>query len=124
MTERELLSAIANKSEITDEMAKLAAEKIEKMDNANAKRRNTPSKKAIENEPLLAKIETELLNTTVGITAAEVAAVLETSVQKASFLLRTLVANGKAVATDVKVPKKGTQKSYTKVEADVEADAE
>ena len=114
MTNREFLSAIAERKEMTDELVEFAKKEIEKMDNANAKRRNTPSKKAIENEPLLAKIETELLSET-GITAAEVAAVLETSVQKASSLLRTLVANGKANVSDVKVPKRGVQKSYTRV---------
>jgi hypothetical protein len=37
---------------------------------------------------------------------------MEISTPKASALLRQIVANGDALVTDVKVPKKGKQKGY------------
>lgn len=111
MTKREFYTAIMN-GEI-DERAKLfASEELEKMDAANEKRRNTLSKKAQENLPLLQKITDEIL-TDEPKTATDVAAVLEVSVQKASGLLRRLVEEGKAVKVDVKIKGKGTQKGYT-----------
>ena len=49
-------------------------------------------------------------------TASDVAAELGVSAQKASALLRSIVANGQATVSDIKVPKKGTQKAYTLAE--------
>jgi hypothetical protein len=37
------------------------------------------------------------------------------NVQKASYLLRTLVAEGRATVEEIKVPKKGQVKAYTAV---------
>ena len=116
MTNREFLNAIANDETLTNEIREHATAEIAKMDAANEKRKNKVSKKAEENAPLIAQIVDEILGTE-GKTASDVAEVLGVSVQKASSLLRTIVANGQAVATDVKIPKKGTQKAYTKVEA-------
>jgi predicted HTH transcriptional regulator len=116
MTNREFLNAIANNETLTDEIREHATAEIAKMDAANEKRKNKVSKKAEENAPLIAQIVDEILGTEAK-TASDVAEVLGVSVQKASSLLRTIVANGQAVATDVKIPKKGTQKAYTKVEA-------
>jgi predicted transcriptional regulator len=48
------------------------------------------------------------------LTAATVAEAIGVSVQKANALLRALVAEGRAEVTEVKVPKKGAQKAYTK----------
>lgn len=111
MTKREFYTAIMNGK--IDERAKLfASEELEKMDAANEKRRNTLSKKAQENLPLLQKITDEIL-TDEPKTATDVAAVLEVSVQKASGLLRRLVEEGKAAKVDVKIKGKGTQKGYT-----------
>ena len=116
MTNREFLNAIANDETLATEIRDHATAEIAKMDAANEKRKNKVSKKAEENAPLIAQIVDEILGTE-GMTASDVAAVLGVSVQKASSLLRTIVANGQAVATDVKIPKKGTQKAYSKVEA-------
>ena len=116
MTNREFLNAIANNETLTDEIREHTTAEIAKMDAANEKRKNKVSKKAEENAPLIAQIVDEILGTEAK-TASDVAEVLGVSVQKASSLLRTIVANGQAVATDVKIPKKGTQKAYTKVEA-------
>lgn len=122
MTNREFMGEIVEGAVITAEMAEMAIKAIAAMDKENEKRREKASKTALANAPLVERIATEIL-TDAPQTATEVGAILGTSVQKASALLRTAVANGQAVATDVKVPKKGTQKGYTLVEAD-EADAD
>ena len=111
MTKREFYTAIMN-GEIDEQVKLFASEELEKMDAANEKRRNTLSKKAQENQPLLQQITDEIL-TEEPKTATDVAAVLEVSVQKASGLLRRLVEDGKAVKVDVKIKGKGTQKGYT-----------
>lgn len=114
MTKRDFLKAVMN-GEINDEIKAFAEEEIEKLDTANAKRREKTSKKREENKPLLDQIYNEILGEEPK-TASEVAEVIQTSVQKASSLLRTLVEDGKAEAQEIKVPKKGKCKGYTKVE--------
>ena len=111
MTKREFYTAVM-KGEIDEQVKLFATEELEKMDATNEKRRNTLTKKAKENEPLLNKIKSEIL-TEEPKTATDVAAVLEVSVQKASGLLRRLVEDGKAAKVDVKIKGKGTQKGYT-----------
>lgn len=114
MTYREFLTNI-KEANINDEMTAYAEAALNKMDAANEKRRNTPSKKAVENQPMIDKIVDEIL-TNEPKTASDVAAELEVSVQKASALLRAIVADGKANVSDVKVAKKGVQKAYTLAE--------
>ena len=114
MTKREFLNAIVN-GEINEDIKTFAEEELEKLDAANAKRREQSSKKRAENQPLLDKIYDEILGDEPK-TASEVAEVIETSVQKASSLLRTLVDEDKAVSTEIKIPKRGKCKGYTKVE--------
>lgn len=122
MTKREFYTAIM-KGEIDEQVKLFATEELEKMDAVNEKRRNTLSKKAQENQPLLDKITNEIL-TEEPKTATDVAAILEVSVQKASGLLRRLVEDGKAAKADVKIKGKGTQKGYTiPVEAEESFDA-
>ena len=111
MTKREFYTAIMN-GEIDEQVKLFASEELEKMDAANEKRRNTLSKKAQENLPLLEKIMNEILDDKPK-TATDVAAVLEVSVQKASGLLRCLVDEGKADKVDVKIKGKGSCKGYT-----------
>lgn len=111
MTKREFYTAIKN-GKIDEQIKLFATEELEKMDAVNEKRRNTLSKKAKENEPLLRQITDEIL-TEEPKTATDVAVVLEVSVQKASGLLRRLVEDGKAAKVDVKIKGKGTQKGYT-----------
>ena len=121
MTKREFYTAIKN-GKIDEQIKLFATEELEKMDAVNEKRRNTLSKKAKENEPLLNKIESEIL-TEEPKTATDVATILNVSVQKASGLLRRLVEDGKAAKVDVKIKGKGTQKGYTiPVEVEVEAE--
>lgn len=109
MTNREFLTAVIS-ADLSEEMTKHAADLLTKMDERNAKRNSTPSKTAIANEPIKAAIAEVL--TDEPQTATDIAAKVEVSTQKASALLRQLVADGKAVQSEVKVPKKGKQKAY------------
>lgn len=111
MTKREFYNAVieANVSEDTVAFAKA---EIDKLDVTNEKRKNTPTKTQKLNAPLYDKIVNEIL-THEAQTTSDIAGILEVSPQKASGLLRQLVKEGRAVASDVKVPKKGTQKGYT-----------
>lgn len=112
MTKREFLNlVIAGKVE--DEVIEFATNEIARLDSINEKRRETVSKKAAENAPLMEKIYDEILSNEPK-TATDVSEEMELSVQKCSVLLRGLVKEGKATVTDVKIPKKGTQKGYTK----------
>lgn len=116
MTQREFFTTIVEGATVTAEMEAFASHALANIDKANESRRERQSKKAQENEPLLAQIETDIL-TVEPITASNVAAVLGTSTQKATALLRALVAAGRAQVQDVKVTGKGMQKGYFKVEA-------
>lgn len=117
MTNREFYTAIASSTTLPTELVEFAAAAIEKMDNANAKRKNTPSKTAIANEPLKEQLLNEILSLE-PMPTNNVAAALGVSNQKASALLRQLVADGKVIAVEDKVPGKGKQKFYSLVDAD------
>jgi sRNA-binding protein len=109
MTNREFYSNIVN-GNITEEVVAHAATAIEKLDAALEARKNKPSKKATENAPVLEAI-TGILTSEPAV-ASDIATAAGISTQKASALLRQLVATGVAVQTEVKVPKKGTVKAY------------
>ena len=111
MTKREHLNAIVNGT-INEETIAWAENELVKLDKANEKRRNSVSKKALENAPLVDKIADEILGDE-PMTATDVAGKLEVSVQKASALLRKAVGEGRAKSEDIKVKGKGTQKGYT-----------
>ena len=117
MTNREFLTAIANMENISEELKAEATARIEKLDATTEARKNKPSKKATENAPIMEQIANEIL-TSEAQTASAIAEAAGISVQKASALLRQLVADGKATVTEVKIPKKGTQKAYAAVEAE------
>ena len=117
MTNREFLTAIANMENISEELKAEAIVRIEKLDATNEARKNKPSKKATENAPIMEQIVNEIL-TSEAQTAATIAEAAGISVQKASALLRQIVADGKATVTEVKIPKKGVQKAYSAVEAE------
>ena len=117
MTNREFLNAIANMENISEELKAEAVARIEKLDATNEARKNKPSKKATENAPIMEQIVNEIL-TSEAQTAAAIAEAAGISVQKASALLRQIVADGKATVTEVKIPKKGTQKAYAAVDAE------
>lgn len=111
MTKREFLTKVST-GEMNDEVMEFAAAEIAKMDAANDKRKEKTSKKAEENQPLVDRIVNEILGDE-PVTATDVAGILEVSVQKASQLCRVAVAQGKAIQTDVKIPKKGNMKAYS-----------
>ena len=119
MTNRDFLIAVSACEHCSDEVREHAKAAIAKMDATNEARKNKPSKKAEENAPIMNQIATEIL-TVEAQTASAVAEAAGISVQKASALLRQLVADGKATVTEVKVPKRGVQKAYSAITADAE----
>ena len=127
MTNREFYTAIAaENATITAEMVEHAQAQLAKLAATAEKRKGKVSKadqeKRDANAALAAKIAAEIL-TTEAKTATDVAAILtemlgeEVNVQKASYLCRLAVDMGLANQTEVKIPKKGTQKAYIAVEA-------
>ena len=109
MTNREFYTNIANGT-ITDAEKEFALAAIAKMDETKEKRKNKPSKTAEANAPIIASLTNAL--TSDPQTAADLAAAVGISTQKASSLLRQIVASGVAVSSDIKVPKKGVCKGY------------
>ena len=126
MTNREFYTAIAENETLSTEIRDHATELIAKLDATAEKRKGKVSKadqeKRNANAALAAKVANEIL-TAEAKTATDVAAILtemldeEVKVQKASYLCRLAVDLGLATQTEVKIPKKGTQKAYTAVEA-------
>ena len=110
MTNREFLNAIATNETLSEELRNEATARIEKMDAALTARKNKPSKKATENAPIIEQIIGVL--TTEAKTAAAIAEETGISTQKASALLRAIVADGKAESTEVKIAGKGACKGY------------
>lgn len=117
MTNREFLTAVAAIENVPADVKEHAEAAIAKMDATNEARKNKPSKKATENAPIMEQIVNEIL-TSEAQTASAIAEAAGISVQKASALLRQIVADGKATVTEVKIPKKGTQKAYAAVDAE------
>ena len=123
MTNREFYTAItAENATITPEMIEHATAALAKLDATAEKRKGKVSAKDQEKRDAnaaMAKHIAEAILTTEAKTATDVAAVLtaeageEVKVQKASYLLRLAVELGLANQTEVKIPKKGTQKAYT-----------
>ena len=113
MTRRDFFNAIAKTETLSNELRAFAKAAIVKMDETNAKRKEKPSKTAIENAPLVNAI-VEMLNDEPK-TATDLAKVMNVKVQKASALLRIAVKEGKAFSQDVKIKGKGIQKGYTKI---------
>ena len=112
MTKREFYTNIAN-GVITEVEKEMALAEIAKLDETNEKRKNKPSKTAVENAPVIEALTNAL--TSDPQTAADLASAVGISTQKASSLLRQIVTSGVAVSTDIKVPKKGTCKGYSLV---------
>ena len=126
MTNREFYNAIiAENATITAEMIEHANEALAKLDATAEKRKGKVSAKEKakrdENAALAIKVASEILSTE-AMTATDVAAALsemlgeEVKVQKASYVCRKAVEMGLAVQTEVKIPKRGTNKAYTTVD--------
>lgn len=97
-------------AEAAIDYCKKELEQLEKQAARNDKRR---ADKAAENQEYFDKLLESLAESEEGLTASDGAALLGVSVQKASSLFRSLVADGKANQTDKKIPKKGSCKVYT-----------
>lgn len=133
MTKNELLKMITEGAIVTAEMAEKAAEMLATDAAAKEKRKGKISDKEQAkrdaNEALARRVAAEIL-TTEPKTATDVAIALtemlgeEVKVQKANALCRKAVELKLAVQTDVKIPKKGTQKGYTVVESEDESESE
>lgn len=126
MTKREFFVKVSE-GEMTEEMQVFAAEQLTKMDAQLEARKGKVSEKEQAkrnaNGALARRVATEILGAEAK-TATDVATELtemlgeEIKVQKASYLCRLAVEIGLAVQTEVKIPKKGTQKAYTAVAAE------
>ena len=122
MTQREFFTAIVNGT-INADIQAYATDAIVKLDKRNATRASKPTKSQQANVPLLAEIR-NFLTGKKDVLAAEVAAHLNVTPQKASSLLKLLVDNGEATAAEVKVPKQGKRKAYTLVGTENTEEAE
>lgn len=123
MTNREFYNAIINGS-MTDEVKAHAAEALSKLDERNQKRSSKPTKTQLENEPVKTAI-VDYLILHGGAVAADIAAEVDITTQKASALCRQLVESGKLTVEEVKIPKKGKCKKYSLANAaEVEEDEE
>lgn len=111
MTTREMMEMVIAGGKITEEMQSKAKEIIEGLDRRNAHRKEMPSKKSKENEPIKAEI-VKFLDGKEFTVASEIAKSLELTPQKISALCRQLVENGTLAVSDIKVKGKGTQKGY------------
>jgi hypothetical protein len=109
MTKREFMEKVIAMG--NDELKEFAESEIAKLDARNAHRKEMPSKKSKENEPIKANI-VDFLNGKDFTVASEIAKGLELTTQKVSALCRQLVENGTLTVSDVKVKGKGTQKGY------------
>ena len=97
---------------MTDEVKSHAAEAITKLDERNQKRSSKPSKTQLENEPVKTAI-IDYLTVHGGAVAADIAAEVDITTQKASALCRQLVESGSLTVEEVKIPKKGKCKKYS-----------
>ena len=133
MTNRDFYNAIIN-ADLTaifeDEMAKSikdhAKAALGKLDETNEKRRNAPSKKELENLPLMEQVVNEVLSFE-PMTASDIGAAIGVNHNKATHIVKMAVTRGLAGVKDIKVPKKGMQKGYFLLgedEAEGSADAE
>ena len=114
MTNREFFTAIANE-QITEEVIAHATAALTKLDETNEKRKNKVSPKEAEKQAADAVIREQIfaLLTSDPQTAADLGAAAGVTTNKASAELRKLVAEGRVIKTDIKVPKKGTCKGYS-----------
>ena len=94
----------------------MATADLEKLDEANAKRRAATAKKAEENAPLAAQI-LEILPTDKAVTATEIAAEVGLSTQKVTYLCKNfLVEEEKVELSELKVNGRKVN-GYRKIEA-------
>ena len=115
MTNKEFYAQVIE-ANINEEITAFAEAAVAKIDAAAEKKRNTPSKAALENAELAKELAAKMEIDKVYIAAelAELGGFANSS--KATAVAKVLVADGKAVSEEVKGPK-GKVKGYTLVEA-------
>lgn len=111
MTKREVMNAIIE-AEVSEEIKEFARNEIEKMDKANAKRANKPSKAYIENTPLVEKIANEILTDEPQF-REDIAEALGVTPGKVSALMKRVIEEGNGHKVEVKVKGKGKKVGYT-----------
>lgn len=114
MTNREFLNAVISAG-ISAEVTEFATASLTKIDEKNEKRKASGSKTAQANVAIKSAIVAAMENG-VTYTAAEIVALgVEgvTSTQKASALMRQIVAAGQATESEIKIKGKGKVKGYT-----------
>lgn len=113
MTKREFLTNVTNGT-ITEDVISFAKAEIEKMDNALEAKKNKVSPKDAEKAAADAVIRESIFAvvTETVQTEADIAVAVGVTGPKARAELRKLVAEGRVVSTDVKVPGKGKCKGY------------
>lgn len=111
MTQREFLTEIASNETLNAELVEFAKAMLVKADEKNAKRRETPNKTQLANEPIKAQILELVADKS--MVASDIAKELEITTQKASALARQLVECGQLSVTDMKVKGKGSVKCYS-----------
>lgn len=107
MTKREFYEAVMALENVDAELVLFAENEINKMNERNAKRKSTPSKTALANEPIKAQIVEVLTETPQS--ASEIAEKVGISTQKCSALLRQIE---NLTVTEIKVKGKGKVKGY------------
>lgn len=110
MTMKAFLTAVLATEGITAEVADFAKAEITKIEDKNAKRRNTPTKAQKDNGALLDYVIACMTPDSV-VTASEVAKMIDESTQKASAILQMGVKSGALTSTEVK-GKSGKVKGY------------
>ena len=124
MTNREFYNAaikVFGADKANKALVDFAVEAIAKLDKKNFQRSSKPSKTAIANEPIKARILDVLRESKTPLTAATIGATIEQSTSKASALCVQLAKDGKVDVCAVKVKGKGKVNGYT-IHADVDDD--
>ena len=113
---RDFYNAIIANETNTEEVREHAQNELAKMDAANEKRRNTPSKAAQANTVLCKELLAKLQPNTV-YTSAQVGELMEVNTSKGSVLLRDLVKANSMVEVEPVKGKSGKVKAYMLVAA-------
>ena len=116
MTNREFFTTIAN-STLPTEYKEFANAELAKFDERNAKRRNTPTKAQVANEPIKEAIVAYLTENK-GAVASAIASAIGVTTQKVTALCTILNKEGKVAIGEVKVKGKGVLKAYSLTEAE------
>ena len=116
MTNREFLNAIVEMNK--EEVSAFAAAELEKMDQANANRREKAAEKAVEKEAVKAPIRQAILNVISDEPKTATDLIKEAGVeikpQAIPSLLKGLVEAGEVAKVDIKVTGKGKHRGYVR----------